>query len=374
MNPASKRISIVLILISLCISTMWGQSYEGFLADSSGNQYRIWMDLRIADESVTGSYFYKDKGKAILLRGTSNAGTLRVSELDKKGKESALFTLSSLTDSLHGSWVPSKKSDSYTVVLWRSDSSWRTAAKTPDAYKIFPGFKKEYRHCEYSHSYPLLRSGLASVALDYHNCDDGDGWLRYEEGSIASLVDNSNYKSIHLEQEIDPSRMEDFVTHLVDRSVDATVSSIYELLWEKRYLIESDDLDDSLQSLVYDNGSIVASAVKDVLADNIDSAGLQQLADFVNNPDSITFIDNNLDVQMSALRQQIAIGIRASIANDGADRCTEGVHRFGDYRLSFYGTLWCDPPEMGPWFRCDLTYQELARFLRPKSILLRLAR
>ena len=86
MNPASKRISIVLILISLCISTMWGQSYEGFLADSSGNQYRIWMDLRIADESVTGSYFYKDKGKAILLRGTSNAGTLRVSELDKKGK------------------------------------------------------------------------------------------------------------------------------------------------------------------------------------------------------------------------------------------------------------------------------------------------
>jgi hypothetical protein len=209
------------------------------------------MDLRIADESVIGSYFYKDKGKAILLRGTSNAGTLRVSELDKKGKESALFTLSRQADSLHGSWVSSNKSDSYAVVLWRSDSSWRTAAKNPDASKIFPGFKKEYRHCSVSLSYPLLRSGLASVLFEYSNCIHGDSHLRYQEGSLSALVDNTNYKLIELEKEIDPTRMEDFVMHLVDRSVEETVCSVYEFMWNKRYEIESYDHSDSLDSLVY---------------------------------------------------------------------------------------------------------------------------
>lgn len=87
---------LAVLFLNLSLSlTLQADPFEGYIQLSQGGLASIWMDLQVpkSDGPVTGTYFYKEVGKEIPLKGEAKGATLRLSEYDAKQAVTGQFTL-----------------------------------------------------------------------------------------------------------------------------------------------------------------------------------------------------------------------------------------------------------------------------------------
>ncbi|MBL0202194.1 MAG: hypothetical protein IPP81_19160 [Chitinophagaceae bacterium] len=97
-----KKIVLTLSVIFGCLKVCKAQSFEGYISEN----IPVWVDLNIPSnaESISGSYFYKKNGVTILLSGTIKGNQIILTEKNKSGLITGIFTCLNLGDSLIGNW------------------------------------------------------------------------------------------------------------------------------------------------------------------------------------------------------------------------------------------------------------------------------
>ncbi|MEI7492398.1 MAG: hypothetical protein WCK92_13435 [Bacteroidota bacterium] len=198
------------VIILGCMRISLAQSYEGYIA---GN-LPVWADLNIpaTEGSVSGAYFYKKDGGVIPLSGTVSAKKILLNETNKDGACTGMFTLTDFGDSVSGTWNKPNSTKMSSVRLYKTDVSFKTYAKIPDAAKLNLSGGKTLNDelAEYKSEgskkpklvYLFAEKNILSTSFDWEYMGP-----YLSTGTIYHTFDLTNNKEISFLNEIDPSRL-----------------------------------------------------------------------------------------------------------------------------------------------------------------------
>jgi hypothetical protein len=197
-------ISLGFVLISKA------QCYEGYI---SGN-LPVWVDLIIPanDGAISGTYFYKKDGGIITVSGTISGNHIILNETDKEGKITGIFTCTDFGDSITGSWEKPNSAKGLSVKLNRTDVSFKTYAKIPDAGKLIllSGRTMKDELAENAGEggkkpklvYLFAEKNILSISYDWETMG-----AYLSTGTIYHTFDLTKNTEISLLKEIDPGRL-----------------------------------------------------------------------------------------------------------------------------------------------------------------------
>ena len=206
-----KKTLLLGCLIALgCSQISLAQSYEGYI---SGN-LPVWADLNIPanDGSFSGTYFYKKDGGIIPLSGTLSGNRIILNETNKDGICTGIFTCTNFGDSITGNWNKPNSTKLSSVKLYKTDVSFKTYARIPDAAKLIllNGKSLNDELTEYTTEgskkpklvYLLAEKNILSTSFEWEYMGP-----YLSTGKVYHTFDLTKNKEISLLNEIDPSKL-----------------------------------------------------------------------------------------------------------------------------------------------------------------------
>lgn len=263
MNRTMIRVAIVIVLNTLSASTVWCQSYEGYLTSSSEEltkTYPIWLDITEQPGKLFGSYFYKLVGKPITVEVNVSSGQFILTEKNGKGRVVGTFALSKQEDSLTGTWISADKKRTFFVRLFAVDSMYRSLARIPKPERLRLNDERTLKtdldevsgpdYCLKKGEVPKLhcsfaRRGIAELYYNYEYCAGP-----YPSAHGYSYVfDCATGKRLLLEHEIDTARIAEFMAYVYPMIRDQIVGEWNESDEETRVTIAEHSSIDGVEAI-----------------------------------------------------------------------------------------------------------------------------
>jgi len=206
-----KTLFLVCFITLRFVLISHAQCYEGYI---SGN-LPVWVDLSIpiADGPLSGTYFYKKDGGIIPVSGTINGKLILLNETDKEGKISGIFTCTDFGDSITGSWKKPNGTKVFLVKLVKTDVSFKTYAKIPDAGKLILSGGRTLKdelaeNAEQGGKKPKLvylfaEKNILSISFEWETMG-----AYLSTGTIYHTFDLTRNTEISLLKEIDPGKLQ----------------------------------------------------------------------------------------------------------------------------------------------------------------------
>jgi hypothetical protein len=206
-----KKTLLLGCLFTLCyLQVCIAQSYEGYI---SGN-LPVWVELNIplTDGSFSGTYFYKNAGGIIPLSGTIKAKQIILNETNKDGICTGVFTCINFGDSITGNWKKPNSTKLSSVKLYKTDVSFKTYARIPDAAKLILSNGKTLNDelAEYTNEgskkpklvYLFAEKNILSTLFEWEYIGP-----YLSAGKVYHTFDLTKNKEISLLNEFDPAKL-----------------------------------------------------------------------------------------------------------------------------------------------------------------------
>lgn len=224
-----NRIKTVVLLILVSIN-LQSQSFEGYLhGNMAGKEISlyIWSDLRIpeTDGIVTGSYFYKNIGKEIILSGNKRGKQITLTEKDKNQKTTGTFLLHDNNGNLEGIWLKHAATDTLNVELYRTNPSIRNTAFLPRIKDLLAeeiefysaGLDSNYVDEAINYQILFARSNLLCIELN---------WENYSY--------TAHYGTLHYTYNLETSGLIDLKEDITDSCVSYLCNALQEIVTANR--------------------------------------------------------------------------------------------------------------------------------------------
>ncbi|MFZ9942673.1 MAG: hypothetical protein ACO3O0_03610 [Bacteroidia bacterium] len=284
-----KYTLFVLLLIAFNVQVTYAQFYEGQLS----NRQFVWMELLPVskDSSVSGAFFNKQTGMESALSGKMiQAGQLKLDQKSKSGEVLGVFQIKISKDSIVGTWVRTSSKTPVPVKLYRSNNSFKSLATLPASEK-------------------LLMSNGDTLSARMKKLRDPNGpaatmIVTYTQHGLLSIsfftyhhtFNLKNNKEVVLKNEIDPSKMGDFL-----KTLSEAATKQIQLFKESSGLSEEEWIEALGSQQAYEQSFQKANILSSHLDQYfVDANGIHILVNgYLGLKGDLTSLDANLELVLS---------------------------------------------------------------------------